>query len=515
MAAAPSSSYSALLRRSKLAAFNPSIDQVYTTTPANLARANFGLKRPLPQASTTASPFVRLFDLDSREGRTSFRKATRETLYTKKWQETGVGLHSDAYTARTSGGNGTLNRSWDRLEVQSRFVDANRPGAVRDVTATAQTAPRMPNFFAMSERDFERFLADLGDRRHEFRAFVHREAKSAVGGAGASSADEFDLYAHAQRNPLELIRLVERFLRLPPSSPAAPSSAPLPQIHPTLALQYASPTPLESALADPIPGRLLGPSPDASSSRGGGFAGMYGPRNDVYASVLSQVAPIPSPATSGVQATTFFPDATGARSNVPGRAHFRLQAPSINPIPYATRTVIARDGVRSSVDFRPPTAEYEPRALALRALDLRAQVVPPAEAARPKPRPGTPQYSGDLPPEVAKRGFTLGGGARVASLTDLYGAGGLKSLGIKSRPKDILASKRNRRTREEQEQWVRRREALLEQSGHDAKQYAAAGGEKGEKGAEKKGKKQVPRGGRKDEQRKALLGRLESMLENK
>ncbi|GAA6057677.1 hypothetical protein JCM3770_003836 [Rhodotorula araucariae] len=506
MAAAPSSSYSALLRRSKLAAFTPSIDQVYTTTPANLARANFGLKRPLPQASTTASPFVRLFDLDSREGRTSFRKATRETLYTKKWQEAGVGLHSEAYTARNSG-NGTLNRAWDRLDVQSRFVNGTGPGAVRDVPVTAQTAPRMPNFFAMNERDFERFLADLADRRDEFKAFVFRESRNAVGAAAVSSADEFDLYAHAQRNPLELIRLVERFLRLPSSSSPS-SAAPLPQIHPTLALQYGTPTPLESALADPIPGRLLGPSPDASSSRGGGFAAMYGSRNDVYASVLSQVAPIPSPSTSGAQPTTFFPDATGARSNVPGRAHFRLQAPTINPIPYATRTVIARDGVRKSVDFRPPTAEYEPRALALRALDLRAEVVPPAQAARPKPRPGTPEYSGDLPPELTQRG--PGGSARAASLTELYGGSeALKRLGIKSRaPKDILASKRNRRTREEQEQWVRRREALLEQSGHDAKQYAAAGNK-----GDKKGKKQVPRGGKKDEQRKQLLGRLESMID--
>ncbi|GAA5947627.1 hypothetical protein JCM3775_001871 [Rhodotorula graminis] len=524
MAAPSSSTYSALLRRSKLASLTPGVEQVYTTSPANLARGNWGLKRPLPQASTTTSPFVRLFDLDSPEGRTTFRKATREALYVKKWAETGVGLNSDAHNQRGSS-NGTPSRAWDRLPVQSRFVDGDAPGAIRQVPATghrqhAAAPPRMPNFFAMSEREFERFLADLGERRDEFRTFVLREAASS--GQQAESADDFDLYAHAQRNPLELVRLVERFLRLPsstsPSSPApAPSSAnTLPQVHPTLALQYASPTPLESALAAPIPGRLLGPSPDASSSRGGGFAAMYGPRSEVYASLLSQVAPVPSSATAGTPSTSFFPDATGARSNLPGRAHFRLQAPTINPIPYASRTAITRSGVRHSTEFRPPTAEYEPSVLALRSVDLRAQVVPSAQVAVPKPLPGTPAYSGDLPPEVARygagRGGALGAGGRPASsLTDLYAAtGSLRSLGVKGKPKDLLASRKNRRSKEDQDRWVRQREALLEQSGQDARAYAA----KGRKDGERQQGKGHGKGGRREQTGKKLISRLEELLDS-
>ncbi|GAA5914081.1 hypothetical protein JCM8208_005135 [Rhodotorula glutinis] len=523
MAAPSSSTYSALLRRSKLSSLTPSVEQVYTTSPANLARGNWGLKRPLPQASTTTSPFVRLFDLDSPEGRTTFRKATREAQYVKKWSETGVGLNSDAYAARNSY-NGTNSRAWDRLPVQSRFVDGDAPGAIRQVPAAsghhqhAAAPPRMPNFFAMSEREFERFLADLGERRDEFRTFVLREAASSA--QQTESPDEFDLYAHAQRNPLELVRLVERFLRLPsPTSPASPthsSASTLPQVHPTLALQYASPTPLESALAAPIPGRLLGPSPDASSSRGGGFASMYGPRSEVYASLLSQVAPVPSSATAATPSTSFFPDATGARSNQPGRAHFRLQAPSINPIPYASRTAITRSGVRPSTEFRPPTAEYEPSVLALRSVDLRAQVVPSAQVAVPKPLPGTPAYSGDLPPEVARYGGGGGrggapgaGGGRAASLTDLYAAtGSLRSLGVKGKPKDLLATRKNRRSKEDQDKWVRQREALLEQSGQDARAYAAKGRKDGER-QQGKGK-----GGRREQTGKKLISRLEELLDS-
>lgn len=526
--AASSSSYSALLRRSKLAALSPAVDQVYTTSPANLSRGNWGLKRPLPQASTTQSPLVRLFDLDSPEGRTTFRKATREAQYVKKWQEAGVGLQSDAYSARNSA-NGTLSRAWDRLPVQSRFVDPAAPGAIGQVptgAATPSATPRMPNFFAMSEREFERFLADLGDRRDEFRTFVVREARSTPAGSQNESVDEFDLYAHAQRNPLELVRLVERFLRLPSSgsssaATAAHSASPLPQVHPTLALQYASPTPLESALSAPIPGRLLGPSPDASSSRGGGFAGMYGTRSEVYASVLSQVAPVPAASTASVSSTSFFPDASGARSNTPGRAHFRLQAPTINPVPYASRTAITRSGVRKSTEFRPATAEYEPAVLALRSVDLRATVVPPEQVVRPRPMPGTPAYSGDLPPEVARYGGAGSGsrgGVRASSLTDLYGGGTLKSLGVRGRPKDLLSVRRNKRTRDEQDKWVRQREALLEQSGNDAKVYAAkakgrqAGDKQGQGQEQGKGKGKG-KGGRREASGKKLISRLEELLD--
>ncbi|GJN88337.1 hypothetical protein Rhopal_001302-T1 [Rhodotorula paludigena] len=515
MASSSSSSYSALLRRSKLASFNPHIDQVYTTNAANLARSNFGLKRPLPAATTKTSPFVRLLDLDSREGRTAFRKATREQSYTRKWSEVGVGLQSDAFLPRT-GADG--DRRWDRLEVQSRFVDGDGPGAIQPVAGEqpAQAAfGRMPNVFAMSERDFERFLEGLGERRDEFKAFVVAESKQAASESTGLDG-EFDLYAHAQRQPLELVRLAERFLRLPTSSSASPSTT-VPLVHPTLALQYGSPTPLESSLAPPVPGRILGPSPDAMRASGS----LMSQGREVYASVLSQVASIHGPSASQASSTNFFPDASGERSNVPGRASFRLTAPTIDPLPYAKNQAIVRSGVRAqSSEFAPATAEYEPRLLALRSVSLQhSTVVSPAQQARERPLPGSPAYSGALPADLARHqgagpGRRGRAGGLASSLTEMaYNADVLKKIGVRgSGPRDLVQSRKKKRSGASQEQWVRQREALLEERTMDAaavdKQLASAKGRQ----QGQQGQGQPRKGGKRRQQNQELLNKLEAML---
>ncbi|GAA6037030.1 hypothetical protein JCM8097_005516 [Rhodosporidiobolus ruineniae] len=515
--AAPSSSYSALLRRSKLAAFTPQVDQVYTTSQANLARSNFGLKRPLPQATTKTSPFVRLTQLDSNEGRTVFRKATREAKLVKQWQETGVGIQSEAFVPRS-----TASRRWDRLELQSRFVEGTGPGAVKGVDAhrSAQTTiHRLPNVFALGEGEFDRFLEELGDRRAEFKAFVVAETNKANQAATPLSVDEFDLYDHAQRNPTELIRLVERFLRTsPPSSSASLSSAPLPQIHPTLALQYASPTPLESALAPPIRGRLLGPSPDSANRSSGGP--WRAARNDQYASVLSTVAVVPGSATGGQPSTTFFPDATGVRSNEPGRASFRLN-PTINPTQHAVRTSVqGSSGLgRQSYDFRPPTAEYEPSTLALKALDLRPSVVTPHN--EPGPLPGSPAYSGNVPADLrSSRARGAGGKDRLSfgsgSLADLWDPSTLGGrsprqlgLGSKNEPQDLVAARKNRRTKEQHEAFVRRSEGFRAAGGAD-KVFGGAGARRqGQQG------KQQRNQGKKGDKSRDLLAKLDALLDPK
>ncbi|GAA5919807.1 hypothetical protein JCM6882_006486 [Rhodosporidiobolus microsporus] len=463
--AAPSTSYSSLLRRSKLAHFNPQIDQVYTTSSANLARSNFGFKRPLPQATTKTSPFVRVSHIDSPEGRTVFRKATRETKFVRQWSETGVGIQSEAFHPRSA-----HPRKWDRLELQSRFVAGSGPGAVKPVTSSAVGAtavPRMPNVFALSEGDFDRFLEELGERRDEFKAFVVAEMNKTNNASQPASVDDFDLYDHAQRHPTELIRLVERFLRLPSPSTASLTSAPLPQIHPTLALQYASPTPLESALAPPVRGRVLGPVPEKRTNTPGGNTYGSSSRFDMFASVLSTVTTVSNPGSSAAP-TTFFPDAAGVRSNAPGRASFRLN-PVLNPVQYALRAATESPSSlgRKSATFRPDTAEYEPATLALRALDARASVLP-AEQARAAV-PGTPAYSGDLPADAAQGGFggRLRGGAVPTSMADMFamstpgGRSAARTLGYRQ-PQNLVAARKNRRTREQQEQWVRQREGLLQ-----------------------------------------------------
>ncbi|GAA6020018.1 hypothetical protein JCM11491_004899 [Sporobolomyces phaffii] len=526
MAASTSTaSYSALLRRSKLAAYNPAIDQVYTTTAPHLARQNFGLKRPLPAATTKTSPFVRVSHLDSREGRTVFRKATREASYVKRWSETGVGLQSEAFVS-----NLTQGKKWEPLAVQSRFVpDAlaspSTGGAIRPPSDSRAPAPRTPNFLAMSEAQFDSFLDQLADRRDAFRAFVADEHAKTNPGA---VAEDFDLYAHAQSNPNDLVRLVERFLRLSAPVPS-PTTAPLPQIHPTLALQYATPTPLESALAAPIPGRLLGPSPTSTFSRPTGPLSSYrlGGGAELYSSVLSTVTPVSQHHAGGLATTTFYPDASQIRSNVPGRAQFRLVNPSVNPVSYAHRVAIVEAGLRRSTDFRPATAEYEPSLLALKPVALNAVVDTPQHAAHsPALRHpiGSPAYSGALPPELASRqfggrldarqggkGHGGSGGRRGApvGLSSYFdngargdNAAAYKSLGVSERgPRDLLAGKKKKRTKEEQARWLATRESLINDRENDNRRVASARRQGGGQGkASKEGKKEQ------------LLDRLQDLL---
>lgn len=549
-----SASYSSLLRRSKLASLTPQIDQVYTASSANRARANYGLKRPLPALSPAAgarSPFVRITSLDSPERRTSYRRATREQQYTQKWLEVDTGLASDALVDRPSlglggaGGGEFVQRKWDRLPVQSRFVAPGAPGAIQPLELVSQPNQSklhpVPNFFALNPAKFDRFLGDLGARRDKFRQFVLAEAKKLAeqtGGAVAALDEaDFDLYAHAQRNPLELTRLVERFLRRFPPADASPlASSPLPQVHPTLALQYATPTPLESALAAPIPGRLLASAPESSSRLGGFGKPRHYNRPDVYASILSQIAPVPSAATAGAAETNFFPDVEGHRSNVPGRANFRI-TPTINPVPYANQTAIVTTKVRlGSHEFRPPTAEYEPALLKLRSVRLNPTVVPAsapssnsASSSTPAPaaRPGSPAYSGALPRDLASSSSSFSsagrrsggggayGGARqvTQSLSDLMGANQLSSARSRqaaARRQEQQAAgggggRRASRSPEQQAQYLEKRERYL---GAEAGAGAGATGRNATGGKRKKQGAQ----GRK-ENRQQLMAALDALLE--
>lgn len=522
--------YSHLLRRSRLATLNPKIDQVYTAPASSRARQNnYGLKRPLPHKSTRAQPFVRVVELDSQEGRTQFRKAARETNFTRQWSEVGVGIHPTVLGDRASvagggggGGRDTRSRAWARPEVQSRFVPAHCAGSIlqpgedaaslapmqvdpaaaatlgqdaaaanapadveakgMDAATAAATADSLldqpvPNFFLMQPQKFERFLDDLGRRRSEFRAFVAGEENKRalqLGQPASADAATYDLYAHAQRDPVELVRLVERFLRIPselddrraPGEQASrrdPALAdPVPLVHPTLALQYAPPTPLESSLAPPIEGRILGPVNDAAAAaRSGGGRGAntaYDRRNKVYAHVLSQVSMINANAAGNVQPTTWFPDVAGERSNVAGRASFRVQ-PTINPTTYAIRAQLARSGFyRSSVDFRPPTEEHQSDLLDNSRLETNPTALPAEQLASIRPLPGTQAYSGNVPREVrsphsarASGSSSFGGAFGLgSSLTDLWRDGrasqraeraGLGSSG------DVLGAGASRRRR--------------------------------------------------------------------
>lgn len=379
-----SSSYSALLRRSKLASFNPAIEQVYSSTGASLSRSNFGLKRPLPSKTTAAAPFVRLHALDNAQKRTPFRKATREALLVRKWDELAVQVQSKA--------DGDLLPQEYRTVVQSRFVPdgfgngigsgatlgERLGGGVPEPAVVAEEAARLagraPDFLGMSEGEFDDWLAGLTSRREEFAEYLQTTYKA--------SSDPIDLYKAAQWKGADLVRALEAFLASTSPSPLL-SSRLIPYPHRTLGLQYNTITPLESSLAPPIPGRMLGSRPVTSRNE----------RLVNVASVLGVLATLTPGVSAGAAGTNWFPDEAGVRSNAPGRAAFRVQA-HVNPSAFATRVALAAERGRKPLAERDPA--HAPEALAERTLSLSPEVVSPGT---PLPRlPGSREYSGELPP---------------------------------------------------------------------------------------------------------------------
>ncbi|KAL8293672.1 hypothetical protein RQP46_000373 [Phenoliferia psychrophenolica] len=386
-----STSYSALIRRSKLATYSTGIDQVLSAHGAHLARSNFGLKRPLPKASTSAAPYVRVTRLDNAQKRTEFRKATKEALFLKKFSEAGVRVRA------TDGNNpGDIEDGG----LQSRFITPGEPGSVG---SAAPSPPRPPNFLAMPDDVFAAFLDGLEHRRDDFAAFV-QEARSTNPDAEAGPIDLAEYAAAAK--PAELIGHVEAFLAR--TSEPDPSTLPsAPQPHRTLALQYSHPTALESSFTPPIPGRLLGMDQASSYEK-------RAPRN--LSSVMGLVSSGNASSTAGGAATTWFPDSTGVRSNTPGRASFSLSAEmhgSFLPV----RMALSQQ--RGQKQFRPRSAAHEPEALAASVLRLNPTVVDGAV----RPMPGSVAYSNLVPASPRRAGdlselFFRAGGRQPVNLFD-------------------------------------------------------------------------------------------------
>lgn len=494
-------SYSALLRRSKLASYTPAIEQVYTTNSANLSRTNFGLKRPLP-ISTRKAPFIRVTSLDNEQRRTDWRKGTKETSFTKKWSE--LGGVAVATNPGYRGGATTTVDADEGLEVQSRFVPAgwSQGGSIKDVQqtkdllSTRHSRRRAPNFLLMAPDEFERYLDSLGLRREEFRAFALGELQKTRDGEHLAPDASVDLYEHAQAQPTHLARVIERFLALPEPSPSA---APIPSPHPTLALRYSTPTALESALAPPVPGRLLGPSPSyqpsssfSSSPRGSAFN-----KSQLYTSILGQIAPIGLQQTAGQSYTTFFPDASSHRSNIPGRTTFTLR-PTVNAAAYASRVNLAAH--RGDSAFRPSVPSYEPQVLAHKTLDLQ-----PVVTTRRRPLPGTQAYSGSLPSSPSSSPSRRpGAGALAASLSEMMPATTSKRFGDGPR---LNLYDGKRQSFEENQARKRTGRALIEERrATDGKVFKAAG-ERKKKGLGEGGSK-----GGKGDKRRDLVDQLSEIL---
>lgn len=239
-----SSSLAALLRRTRLSTFDPTISQVYTAPPAYASRGDWGLKRGLPSgaASQGGSSNLRFVDvkaLDTPEGQTVWIEREKETLFVKRWNETGARLdvgrksndvHSipeiepgelgprprtifDPSTRRQlpsefveppppqplEGNTEVTAAQKDEWEAHVRWVHRLRAlareglkvehgygaqgvvGGAKDAFGEKQshftTSPdMMPNYHIMSDRQFERYLDQIRAARPALKARLERNA---------------------------------------------------------------------------------------------------------------------------------------------------------------------------------------------------------------------------------------------------------------------------------------------------------------------------------------------------
>lgn len=168
--AAPSP-FAALLRRSKFASYDPYIGQVYTTHGGHAHRGNWGFKRPLPNRRRVG--FVTVRTVDSPEQQTEWNSAESSARWIRRWEELGKKLEI-APVAR-----------WENKEtwsVDSEFDRAGmvgtEPGRERQREQCASDPyNKIPNFDAMSPKQFEKYLERVRALRPEFKKYLEKRWK--------------------------------------------------------------------------------------------------------------------------------------------------------------------------------------------------------------------------------------------------------------------------------------------------------------------------------------------------
>ncbi|EPQ28661.1 uncharacterized protein PFL1_03964 [Pseudozyma flocculosa PF-1] len=183
------SQFSRLLRQSRVASFDPTIPQVYSTPPAYAARGDWGLKRPLPSntaGSTASMPgsssnegsgalrYLEVQQIDTPEGQTTWKERERETLFVKRWAEADARLDVEkdqVYSSYTAGMFGPRPQT-RYLTSSERYLPADVPGPIA-APADESKADREARLFnnrwrAMQKHHAERGAADPSYRNLDF-----------------------------------------------------------------------------------------------------------------------------------------------------------------------------------------------------------------------------------------------------------------------------------------------------------------------------------------------------------
>ncbi|CAO3674140.1 unnamed protein product [Rhizopus stolonifer] len=126
-------SFGSLLRSSRLASFDKTIDQVYKTPKNSKRIGNWGLKRNLPTVIRT--PHVVVKALDTAEHQTPWNSGESKVMFVKRWKE--------------------------------NFPSSNKP--------TRQSEEIQHNIASMTPAEFQQFLKTIEKRAPEFKAAIARK----------------------------------------------------------------------------------------------------------------------------------------------------------------------------------------------------------------------------------------------------------------------------------------------------------------------------------------------------
>ncbi|KAI0929263.1 hypothetical protein AcV5_006567 [Taiwanofungus camphoratus] len=178
MAVPPPSQFAALLRQSKFASFDPQIGQAYASFGGHAHRGNWGLKRPLPLRRRNGTVTVRA--VDSREQQTEWKSAEPQSRWIQMWDEVGVTprLALEGPWSKKLGFLGEVN--WKVDSEFSRGADDlfRDDGGVEDELGKKDKSMATPNIYAMTEKEFGRYLKQLREMRPAFREHIQESERT-------------------------------------------------------------------------------------------------------------------------------------------------------------------------------------------------------------------------------------------------------------------------------------------------------------------------------------------------
>lgn len=294
-----------LLRRTRVSTFDPAVRQVYQAPVAHSVRGDWGFKRPLPsswQASADAPApqphegalrYATVAQIDTQQGLTDWSESERDPLFRARWQETGARLadraRRDVLGVSVAGDDDAYAAQGPRPRIayDAATRDGSLPAHVVWGTHHARFADKpdaLPNYNAMDERTFQRFLSQVRRQRGKFRkALAAQRAEAAELArlerlARQQPADEapapgIDLWTearlpHAPQSAAAFLEEQAQSRLAAPASRAITAPAHAAPAHPLRGLQYAQPDSVYTyLLSAPVQGRAVMRVEDSRRSR--------------------------------------------------------------------------------------------------------------------------------------------------------------------------------------------------------------------------------------------------------